>query len=71
MFEECVCNLQIVHYTEFDHFFYVNFNVGYLLIILVGKLLYFEFVLALKSPPMITASLFLNVLIIDDSFSWK
>ena len=42
---------------------------AYLPMMLVGKLLNFEFVLALKSPPMITASLALNVLIIDDSFS--
>ena len=42
---------------------------AYLLMILIGKLLNFEFVLALKSPPVITASLVLNVLIIDDSFS--
>ena len=42
---------------------------AYLPMMLVGKLLNFEFVLALKSPPMITASLVLNVLIIDDSFS--
>ena len=41
---------------------------AYLLMILIGKLLNFEFVLALKSPPVITASLVLNVLIIDDSF---
>ena len=26
MFEKCVCDLQIVHYTEFDHFFTVNFD---------------------------------------------
>ena len=41
---------------------------AYLPMMLEGKLLNFEFVLALKSPPMITASLVLNVLIIDDSF---
>ena len=41
---------------------------AYLLMIFIGKLLNFEFVLALKSPPVITASLVLNVLIIDDSF---
>ena len=33
---------------------------AYLSMILVGKLLNFDFVLALKSPPMITASLVLN-----------
>ena len=42
---------------------------AYLPMMSVGKLLNSEFVLAFKSPPMTTASLILNVLIIDDSFS--
>ena len=42
---------------------------AYLPMMLVGKLLNFDFVLALKSPSMITVSLVLNVLAIDDSFS--
>ena len=24
MFEKCICDLQFVHYREFDHFFTVN-----------------------------------------------
>ena len=29
MFEKCVCDLQIVHYTEFDHFFTVNVDFAF------------------------------------------
>ena len=41
---------------------------AYLPMMLVGKFLNFEFVLAMKSLPMIMASLVLNVLISDESF---
>ena len=29
VFEKCVCDLQIVHYTEFDHFFTVNVDFAF------------------------------------------
>ena len=73
MFRKCVCDLQIIHYTEFEYFspFRLISLFAYLPMILVAKLLNFDFVLALKSSLMITVSLVLNVLAIDDSFSHK
>ena len=70
MFEKCVCDLQIVCYTEFDHFLPLTLIslFQYLLMILVGQLLNFDFVLVLKNPLMIADSLVLNVLMNDDIF---
>ena len=69
MFEKCVCDLQIVHYTEFGHFFTGNIGITFCVFADVGReVVKFRIRFGLKSPPVITAFVVWNVLIIDYSF---
>lgn len=72
MLEQSVRDFKIVQYAEFIYIFLIDVPVdlilSYLLVMFLGYLLYFDFVLALKSPPMITVFQALNVLIIDEIF---